>query len=80
MLEGEVECWCGGETFRVSDGGFVLLPRDVQHGYTILSDGDVRFLVVCTPPRWAESLEVEGEPVSELAKAERARREQAHSV
>ena len=76
VLEGEVEFWCGGETFRVSEGGFVFLPRNIEHGYTILSDGDVRFLIVCTPPRWAESLEVDGEPVSELAMAERARRNQ----
>jgi quercetin dioxygenase-like cupin family protein len=75
VLQGEVEFWCGGETFRVGPNGFVFLPRNIEHGYTILNDGEARLLVVVAPPRWGESIEAEGEPLNELARVERARRD-----
>ena len=51
VLDGSLTFRCGDESFDVDDGGFVFLPRGVEHGYTIRSDGDVRLLVVTSPVR-----------------------------
>ena len=42
VLEGAVGFRCGDEWFEVTDGGFVFLPRGIEHGYTIRSDPAVR--------------------------------------
>jgi quercetin dioxygenase-like cupin family protein len=76
VLKGEVEFSCADETFRVGEKGFVFLPRNIEHGYTILNEGEARMLVVVAPPRWGESIEAQGVPISELAKVEHARRSQ----
>ena len=49
VLDGEVDFRCGEERFEVADGGSVLLPRGIPHGYRITSAGDVRLLVVTAP-------------------------------
>ena len=51
VLEGAIRFRCGNETFELEKGGFVLLPRGITHGYTILSDDPVRLLVVTSPVR-----------------------------
>ncbi|HUX88812.1 MAG TPA: cupin domain-containing protein [Chloroflexota bacterium] len=51
VLAGEMTFRCADQSFDVDDGGFVFLPRGVEHGYTIRSDGPVRLLVVTSPPR-----------------------------
>lgn len=48
MLQGALTFRCGDDTFEMDDGGFVFLPRGIEHGYTIRSD-DVRLLVVTAP-------------------------------
>jgi quercetin dioxygenase-like cupin family protein len=47
VLEGALTFRCGGETFEVAEGGFVFLPRGLQHGYTVRDAG--RVLVVTAP-------------------------------
>lgn len=74
VLDGELEFSCGGKTLRAGPRGFVFLPRDVPHNFRILSEGDVRLLVVTAPPVWAEFLEAEARPTSTLAVTERQRR------
>jgi quercetin dioxygenase-like cupin family protein len=49
VLEGSVSFHCGGETFEANDGSFVYLPKGIKHGYTILSDGDVRLMTITFP-------------------------------
>jgi quercetin dioxygenase-like cupin family protein len=39
VLRGAVTFRCGGKTFEVADGGFVFLPRGIEHGYQIRSAG-----------------------------------------
>ncbi len=51
VLDGNVSFHCGGDTFEVGAGGFVFLPQGIEHGYTILSDGDVRLIVVTFPTK-----------------------------
>jgi quercetin dioxygenase-like cupin family protein len=49
VVQGDLTFRCGDETFEVADGGFIFLPRGIEHGYQIRSDGDVRLLVVTSP-------------------------------
>lgn len=49
VLDGTVAFRCGDSRFEVSGGGCVFLPRGIEHGYQINSDGDVRLLVVTAP-------------------------------
>jgi quercetin dioxygenase-like cupin family protein len=49
VLNGELTFHCGGETFDVGAGGFIYLPKGIEHGYTIRSDEDVHLLVVTFP-------------------------------
>lgn len=49
IIAGHVTFSCGDETFEMEDGGFVFLPRGIEHAYTIQSPGDVRMLVILSP-------------------------------
>lgn len=40
---------CGDDTFAVEDGGFVFLPRGIEHGYRIRSETGVHLLVITSP-------------------------------
>jgi quercetin dioxygenase-like cupin family protein len=51
VLNGDLTFRCGGESFDVSAGGFMYLPRGIKHGYTIRSEGSVQLLVVTFPTR-----------------------------
>jgi quercetin dioxygenase-like cupin family protein len=55
VLEGAVTFRCGGETFDLQKGGFIFLPRGIQHGYTIRSDGEVRLIAVTAAVREGSS-------------------------
>ena len=50
VLEGALTFRCGDQAFDLDAGGFVFLPRGIEHGYTIRGDGPVRLLVVTSPP------------------------------
>ena len=49
VLKGELSFRSGDETFEAADGGFIVLPRGIEHGYQIRSRGDVRLLVITSP-------------------------------
>ena len=49
VIEGLVAFRCGDERFEVADSGCVFLPRGIEHGFQILSPGDVKLLVVTAP-------------------------------
>jgi quercetin dioxygenase-like cupin family protein len=49
VLEGDLTFRCGADTFEITDGGFVFLPRGIEHGYRIRSKQDVRLLVITAP-------------------------------
>ncbi len=51
VLDGALTFRCGGQSFDVEKGGFVFLPRGVEHGYTVHGDEPVRLLVVTAPLR-----------------------------
>jgi quercetin dioxygenase-like cupin family protein len=49
VLRGELTFRCGEDTFELADGGFIFLPRGIEHGYQIRSEHDVRLLTVTSP-------------------------------
>ena len=49
VLQGALAFRCGDDAFELEDGGFIFLPRGIEHGYTIRNNGDVRLLVVTSP-------------------------------
>ena len=54
VLKGEVVYHCDGQNFDASAGSFVFLPKGLQHGYTIKSDGEVHLLVITFPTQQFE--------------------------
>lgn len=50
VLGGAITFRCGGRTFGLEKGGFVFLPRGVEHGYSISGPDEVRLLVITSPP------------------------------
>jgi quercetin dioxygenase-like cupin family protein len=51
VLEGAITFRCDGEAFDLEKGGFIFLPRGIEHGYTIRDESPVRLLVVTAPVR-----------------------------
>lgn len=51
VLEGAITFRCDDETFDLEQGGFIFLPRGIQHGYTIQGDDPVRLILVTAPIR-----------------------------
>ena len=51
VLEGAITFRCGEATFDVEQGGFIFLPRGIEHSYSIRSAGAVRLIVVTSPVR-----------------------------
>ena len=51
VLEGAVIFRCGDKAFDLERGGFVFLPRGIEHGYTIRGDAPLRLIVVTSPVR-----------------------------
>jgi quercetin dioxygenase-like cupin family protein len=51
VLEGAITFRCGEATFDLEKGGFVFLPRGIEHSYTIRSQDPVRLIVVTFPAR-----------------------------
>ena len=50
VLDGEMECVHGdGETLTAGPHDTVFLPRDVPHGFRVVSDGPLRILATVTP-------------------------------
>jgi quercetin dioxygenase-like cupin family protein len=49
VLQGALTFRCGDDAFDVESGGFVFLPRGIEHGYQIRSADDVRLLVITAP-------------------------------
>jgi quercetin dioxygenase-like cupin family protein len=49
VLQGALAFRCGGDTFELKDGGFIYLPRGIEHGYEITTANEVRLLVITAP-------------------------------
>jgi len=51
VLEGAITFQCGDKTFDLEKGGFIFLPRGIEHSYTISSADSVRLITVTAPVR-----------------------------
>ena len=51
VLEGAITFRCGEATFELEKGGFIFLPRGIEHGYTMRGEDPVRLIVVTCPVR-----------------------------
>jgi quercetin dioxygenase-like cupin family protein len=49
VLKGDLAFRCGDETFELADGGFIFLPSNIEHGYRIRSEKEVKLLVITLP-------------------------------
>ena len=63
VLDGEMAVFCGEDRWTVSAGGFVFVPRDRPHGFTVTSAGPARALVITGPSRLDGQIAARGEPV-----------------
>lgn len=50
VLSGELTGRCGDQQWSASPGSFVLLPRDIEHSFTVASRSGAKVLVVAGPP------------------------------
>jgi len=51
VLEGELTGYCGDDSWTAIAGGFVFVPRDCVHGFTVAGDRPARAIVITGPPR-----------------------------
>lgn len=51
VLDGSITFLCGEESFELEKGGFIFLPRGIEHSYTIGGEEPVRLIVVTSPVR-----------------------------
>jgi len=63
LLKGEIAIFCGEDRWTVPAGGFVFVPRDQPHGFTVTSAGVARALVITGPSRLAGQVAARAEPV-----------------
>jgi len=69
VLDGAIDCYYGddGENVsRASPGETVFLPRDVPHGFRVVSDDACRMLVQVTPAGLEELFREVGTPAKRL--------------
>ena len=64
----ELTVTCDDESFELTPNDFILLPRNLPHGFTIHSDGLVRMLVLTVSAEsvenFGERIEKEGTPLA----------------
>lgn len=48
LVKGEALVWAADKQMELSEGGIVFLPRNVPHGYRIVSE-TADLLMICTP-------------------------------
>lgn len=49
VLEGEIAFVCGGKWLQAGPGTFVYGPREIPHGFKVVSQAPARMLLMCTP-------------------------------
>jgi uncharacterized cupin superfamily protein len=65
LLEGEMRVNCGDDSWSLEPGGFVFLPRGVQHSFSISSRGPARILQITSPAQFERFLAEAAEPARE---------------
>jgi quercetin dioxygenase-like cupin family protein/catechol 2,3-dioxygenase-like lactoylglutathione lyase family enzyme len=66
LLDGELVLRCGDETRVVQAGGYVVVPRGVEHTFRVTSRGPARLLLIHGDDSFLQLIEDVGTPTSEL--------------
>jgi mannose-6-phosphate isomerase-like protein (cupin superfamily) len=64
VLSGDLTGHCGDQRWSASPGAFVLLPRDIEHSFTVTSRSEAKVLIVVGPPRFDAHVAQRGIPAS----------------
>lgn len=69
LLEGEIDCYYGDEgehTVRAGPDDTVFLPRNVPHGFRVVSDEPCQMLIQLTPGGFEGFFEAAGTPAERM--------------
>ena len=69
LISGEIDCYYGeegSERMHAGPNDTVFLPRDVPHGFRVVSDEPCRMLIHVTPSRFEKFAEEAGRPAERL--------------
>jgi quercetin dioxygenase-like cupin family protein len=66
VMDGELEGFCGDQTWRAGPGSLVYLPHAIPHGFTVSAAGPGRILVVVTPGGFDQFVAAASDPASDL--------------
>lgn len=69
VLDGEIECYYGDDgehVVRAGPNDTVFLPRDIPHGFQVVSDEPCRMLIQLTPGGFEGFFEQAGEPAEAM--------------
>lgn len=69
VLDGSLDFVVGGDRRSASAGDLVLMPRGIEHGFTVLSP-QARILLMCTPGGVEQAFIEVSEPVEVFALAD----------
>lgn len=62
LLDGEIEFFSGEQRFTRGPGAYVFLPRDIPHGFRVISGSPARYLILLTPSGFEQFVRELGEP------------------
>lgn len=65
VIEGELELIVGDARVRVGPGDFAFGPRDVPHGFRVISATPARFLMITIGGRFSDFIAENSEPMVE---------------
>ena len=67
LLSGQLSVRCDADSWMVTAGGFVFVPRDHPHAFSVTGAEPARALVITGPPRLDEQIARRAEPVPSVA-------------
>jgi len=72
LLAGELNVFCGDDSWTATAGSFVFVPRDHPHGFTVSGAGPATALVITGPPQLDRQIASRGEAVPDWLERESA--------
>ena len=70
LISGQIEAQIGEQRLTAEQGAFLWLPRDVQHGFTVTSDGPCTILTITTPSGFERFVADVGSPTNQITMPE----------
>ena len=66
VLDGDVDGFCGDQSWQAGPGSLVFLPCRVPHGFKVSQAGPGRLLVIVSPGGFDQFVAAAGEPAADL--------------